>query len=136
MGIETLGPSSFAGIDVALFATDASTARFYVPLAAKAGASLRLDERLSEWSTDDHRVSLRTDHGAYFADRAILAVGAWLPQMTNGVNLPLVIERQISHWFTPRDADSCSAAQCRPLATGSRRRETFRCGRLWTARSR
>jgi sarcosine oxidase len=54
-----------------------------------------------------------TSHGTYHADRAILAVGPWLPQMANGARLPLVVERQLSHWFMPLVTDgSCSADTC------------------------
>src|SRR6185312_2595007 len=48
--IEELGPSSFAGVDVALFSAGASVAREYGPIAAAAGA-LVIDNS-SAWRMD------------------------------------------------------------------------------------
>lgn len=85
-------------------------------LAVRAGATLKRDEPVEDWIADGTGVTLRTAKGSYRADRIILAAGAWLPQMMNGLKLPLVVERQISHWFTPTAPDDrCSASRC-PVA--------------------
>jgi sarcosine oxidase len=88
----------------------------HLMLAATEGATLIRDEPVTEWAADGGGVTLRTAKGQYRVDRLILATGAWLPRMTNGLELPLVVERQISHWFTPTATDDrCAASRC-PVA--------------------
>jgi sarcosine oxidase len=88
----------------------------HLMLAATGGATLVRDEPVTEWAADGSGVTLRTASSRYRVDRLILAGGAWLPHMTNGVELPLVVERQISHWFTPTAPDDrCAASRC-PVA--------------------
>ena len=77
--------------------------------AATAGAELRFDEPLESWSAESGSVEALTGRGRYSADRLLLAGGAWMPALAPG--LPLQVERQVLHWFAPRDP--------RPFAAGA-----------------
>jgi sarcosine oxidase len=66
-------------------------------LAAEAGAELRFDEPVLE--LDDG--VLRTAAGAYAADRAILAVGAWLPELAPELAGTFSVARQPLLWLDP-----------------------------------
>lgn len=48
--VQTLGPESFAGVDIALFSAGAGTSREYAPIAAKAGAVVI--DNSSAWRMD------------------------------------------------------------------------------------
>ena len=88
----------------------------HLTLAGRAGATILTNTPVLAWSDDAGGVTVRTAQATHRADRAILAAGAWLPPMTAGVKLPLVVERQVSHWFAPAVADDrCSASRC-PVA--------------------
>jgi sarcosine oxidase len=86
--------------------------------AAKRGASLRANEGVVKWSTSAQGVTVSTQSGSYDAKQLVVAAGAWLPGLTEhlGVRLPLEIERQMSHWFTPRSADAKYGAPQTPVA--------------------
>ena len=55
------------------------------------------------WRVDAGVVRVVTAMGEYVTDRLVLALGPWLPQFLNGAPIPLSIERQMQHWFKPRD---------------------------------
>jgi sarcosine oxidase len=71
--------------------------------AAEAGATLRLGERVLRWRADGRATSVETDRGSYKVGRVIVSAGPWLPELEESVGrrLPLLIERQLSHWFHP-----------------------------------
>lgn len=73
--------------------------------AQRAGAELRTNERVAGWSRDGSTIRIRTDRSSVTVDRLVVAAGAWLPSLFDslGVRLPLEIERQLSHWFKPRE---------------------------------
>ena len=85
-------------------------------LARRSGAELRLTEPALEWRAGDHTVTVRTQAAEYHARRLVIAAGAWLPQLVPDVDLPLRVERQMFHWYTPAsDAESLHASRC-PIA--------------------
>lgn len=75
--------------------------------ARASGAELHFNESVERWSTSAAGISIGTSRGEYRADRMIAAAGPWLPRLLAqaGAELPLEIERQLSHWFEPEDAD-------------------------------
>ena len=92
--------------------------RAFMDVARAAGADLRPGERVHGWRRDGNGVAVRTDRGDYRVRALIVAAGPWLPGLSDsvGVPLPLVIERQLSHWFTPAgERDRYAATQC-PVA--------------------
>lgn len=81
--------------------------RAQLDLARARGAELRLGERVLEFQESGDSVEVRTDRGTYRADAAILALGAWLPEMCPKLAPLLKIHRQTLFWF---DIDGDEAA--------------------------
>jgi sarcosine oxidase len=67
--------------------------------AAAAGATLRTDEPVLDWLQADRRVVIRTATGEYTGRHAVVAAGAWLPSLAEGLSVPLGVERQVQYWF-------------------------------------
>jgi len=73
--------------------------------AAEADAELHFEEPLLSWRALGDSIEVTTARDRYIAGRLLLATGAWMPALLPGV--PLQVERQVLHWFTPpRDASS------------------------------
>lgn len=72
-------------------------------LAERAEAELRYGERVERWETTADAVHVSTEYGTYTADRLVLCAGPWSPRLLADLGLPLVVERQVMHWFEPRD---------------------------------
>ena len=80
----------------------------HLALAARHGAELRTGESVLRWEAGGDRVEVATAGGAtYVARRLVLAAGAWMRDLLGpALDLPLVVERQVQHWFRPaRDAE-------------------------------
>jgi sarcosine oxidase len=90
----------------------------FLAVARNHGAALRTSEAVTGWTTSASGVTVVTASGRYEADRMIVAAGAWLPGLTEklGIRLPLEIERQISHWFTPTSTHDKYRAPQTPVA--------------------
>jgi sarcosine oxidase len=73
--------------------------RAQLGLAQARGAELRLGEQVLEFRESDDGVEVRTDRGTYRADAAILALGAWLPEVCPQLAPLLKIHRQTLFWF-------------------------------------
>jgi sarcosine oxidase len=90
--------------------------RAHLRLAAAAGAEVRTNARVTGWAADGGGVRVTTADGlAYRADRLVLAAGSWLHEFVADHGLPLQGERQLMHWFTPRDAAGFEPTRC-PIA--------------------
>ena len=85
-------------------------------LAMKAGAELRSGQPMLEWKATSDGVRVRTDAGWVEAGALVIATGPWMPQSLGDLTLPLVVERQLFHWFQPiRAPERFSATAC-PIA--------------------
>ena len=82
--------------------------------AARAGATLRLDEAVESWTADERGVSVRTARDTWSADELVFAAGAWLPRLVPG--LPLAVERQVLHWFEPLAGGTLLSPEACPIA--------------------
>ena len=71
-------------------------------LASADGAELHADEPAVHWEAGAGRVRVTTERGTYEARHLVMAAGAWTPQLLGGL-APLVVERQMLHWFEPRE---------------------------------
>jgi sarcosine oxidase len=80
--------------------------------ARAAGAELHLNEPVLRWEPDGDGVIAWTDRGQYRARRLLHTAGAWVNSLLPGVELPVAVERQVLHWFTPRDAASYQPERC------------------------
>ena len=69
--------------------------------ARKAGAALVFGDPLIGWDTTSRGIELRTELERYSAARLVLAVGAWMGAGLANTPLPLQVERQLQHWWTP-----------------------------------
>ena len=75
------------------------------------GAQVRFGTSVAAWEATPNGVRVRTSEGEVFdADRLIVTAGAWLGRIANDLELPLVVERQVMHWFAP-----AHLAQAEPL---------------------
>jgi sarcosine oxidase len=69
--------------------------------AVRAGATLKPQEPALEWSTGTSGVEVRTAAGRYGAEKLLIACGAWTAGLMPELKLPLVVRRQVQHWFEP-----------------------------------
>jgi sarcosine oxidase len=73
----------------------------FLEAAAESGADLRFEEAILSWRAVDGGVEVKTPAGTHTADRLILSVGAWTPELCEALHLPLAVERQAVFWFDP-----------------------------------
>jgi len=66
------------------------------------GAELHFEEPLVRWEAREGRVLVRTPRGPYEAEALVVTAGAWIGRILADLHLPLVVERQVVFWFTPR----------------------------------
>ena len=79
----------------------------HLALAREQGAELRFDEPVERWSERaGGLVRVSTASGTYDATWLVISAGAWVQELLPDVTLPLVIERNVAHWFEPADAAS------------------------------
>ena len=71
----------------------------HLEVAASSGATLRFEEAILSWQGVDGGIEVRTATGTYSAGHLVLSVGARTPALTEGLNLPLLVERQAVYWF-------------------------------------
>jgi sarcosine oxidase len=71
--------------------------------ATTAGAELRHDEAVTGWSVHRDGVHVTTTRGEVETGALVLAPGRWTPPLLGGLDLPLVTERRVQHWFAPPD---------------------------------
>ena len=76
-------------------------------LAERLGATLRLGEPVRSIQGEPGNVVVETGRARLTADRAILAVGPWLPGLAGGRLAALATaQRQTLHWFRAADPDA------------------------------
>jgi sarcosine oxidase len=80
--------------------------------ARAAGAELHLNEPVLRWEPDGDGVIAWTDRGRHRGRRLLLTAGAWVNSLLPGAALPVAIERQVLHWFTPREAAPYQPERC------------------------
>lgn len=71
-------------------------------LATRAGAELHHHEWVRDWSESAGSVRVTTDQTSYVADRVVFCAGPWSTTLIRDLDVPLVVERQVMHWFEPR----------------------------------
>ena len=73
----------------------------HLELAGRHGAELLLDQPAIAWTSKSGGVTVETETGTYNAQSLILSAGAWLPELLNGLDIPLKVERQVLMWYEP-----------------------------------
>ncbi|MGH3097736.1 MAG: N-methyl-L-tryptophan oxidase [Streptosporangiales bacterium] len=71
-------------------------------LASSAGAELHHHEPVRDWSESAESVRVTTDRATYTADRVVFCAGPWSSALLPDLDVPMVVERQVMHWFEPR----------------------------------
>jgi sarcosine oxidase len=87
--------------EAAGFARPEATVSAYLALAEGRGAELRFGEPAVSWAASADGVRVTTAAGSYDAGRLVVCPGAWAPELLADLGLPLVVERQVQHWFQP-----------------------------------
>jgi sarcosine oxidase len=80
-----------------------------IALARGLGAEIRTGERVLEWSEIPGGVRVRTDRATLDADALVIAAGAWTPTLAAQLGVPLVPQRVVIAWLTPRDPAAYAA---------------------------
>lgn len=77
--------------------------RAHLDRAGAHGATLRFEEPIHSWSVAASGVGVHvtTTRGTYAAERLVITPGPWAPALLAGLDLPLVVERQVLYWFEP-----------------------------------
>lgn len=75
--------------------------RAQLDVAARSGAALHFDERVTTWESDGEHVYVETTKRRYAAKQLVLSAGPWTSSLLSGVSMPLVVERQVLCWFEP-----------------------------------
>jgi sarcosine oxidase len=84
--------------------------------AAQLGATLHFEEPVLSWeaSHSGDGVQVTTTQGRYEAEHLVLTPGAWAPALL-GLELPLVVERQVMYWFDPIGGIEPFLPHCFPI---------------------
>jgi sarcosine oxidase len=70
-------------------------------VALKQGAQIRAQEAVTDWSTDEDRVTVTTSRGKYRAKHLVLAAGAWNAKLVPQLRGKLHVTRLSLGWFAP-----------------------------------
>jgi sarcosine oxidase len=73
----------------------------YVTAAQAHGAEIHARERVLEWEPLEGGVRVRTDRGAYEADKLVVTAGAWDGELVDVLDGLAVPERQVLAWLQP-----------------------------------
>jgi sarcosine oxidase len=73
----------------------------HLQAAVAAGAEARFGVRVRGWRALDGGAAIETDAGEIACERLILTAGPWLGELMPALGLPLQVERNVMHWFTP-----------------------------------
>ncbi|HEY9517598.1 MAG TPA: N-methyl-L-tryptophan oxidase [Gemmatimonadaceae bacterium] len=87
----------------------------HLALARERGAEVRVDEPVVAWRAMGDDVEVVTPCGTYTAGCLVLAVGAWMKQLVPELELPLVVERNVMHWFRPENSNDLFAPERFPV---------------------
>lgn len=73
----------------------------HIGLAKDAGAEVRVNERVSGFSYDDHDgiVRVETENGKYEAGALSITAGPWVPQLVPELAPIFKVHRQVLYWF-------------------------------------
>ena len=81
----------------------------HLTLARAHGAAIHTAEQILDWEPAGDGVRVRTDRGAYTAERLVITAGAWLPKLVPTLARLAVPERQVLAWFRPQRPERFAA---------------------------
>ncbi|MCC6245356.1 MAG: N-methyl-L-tryptophan oxidase [Gemmatimonadaceae bacterium] len=82
------------------------------------GATIHVGESLLSWHEVPGGVEVVTTGGRYRAGSLLISVGAWTRDVVEELALPLVVQRNVQHWFTPLRSPQHFAAEHLPIFIG------------------
>ena len=97
------------------FVRPEASVRAHLDRAASLGAELRFGEPVLSWEASGSGVRVRTENGAYEAERLVVSAGAWAGELLSDLGLPLEVTRQILFWFRPRGGIGAFAQDRLPI---------------------
>ena len=97
----------------------------YLELARHKRADFKVGEEVRAIESLNGSVRVTTSRGTYEAGQAIVAVGAWAPELLRDLNLPLVVERQVTHWFDPSREEQHFAIDRMPVSMWEFKEDQF-----------
>jgi sarcosine oxidase len=77
------------------------TLRFVLEQAAREGAQLRLDTRVSGWEANGREFLIHTETETFRARRLIITAGVWAGRLLADLRLPLKVLRRVMIWVDP-----------------------------------
>ncbi len=84
--------------------------------AIESGAQARFGTSVTRYEATANGVRVWTSDGEVIdAERLIVTAGAWLGEIATDLGLPLVVERQVMHWFAPRSTQDTSDVESLPI---------------------
>ncbi len=81
-----------------------------VNLGLENGAEIHGHERVLGWKSNGDKYLIRTDRSAYEAKQIIFSAGAWIGKLLAEQKVPVVPERTVLGWFSPK----CNLAYFKP----------------------
>ena len=90
--------------------------RTLLACAARDGAKLRTGEAMLTWRVEGGVVRVATAMGEHVADRLVLTLGPWLPELLRDPAMRLTVARQVQYWFVPRRRAERFAPDRLPIA--------------------
>jgi sarcosine oxidase len=86
--------------------------RAQLGMAARCGAELHFEERVTHWKSDGRNVHVETPSGRYSAMQLVMSAGPWTSQLLPMLSKTLVVERQVLAWFEPVGAERFGPSRC------------------------
>ncbi len=74
----------------------------HVNLAVEASAEIHGHERVLAWESRGSSYLIRTDRSSYQAQQIIFSAGAWIGKLLAKAGVPVVPERTVLGWFSPK----------------------------------
>lgn len=84
------------------FLSPEACVRAHLELAARTGAELHFEERVSSWHADGDGVEVVTVRGRYHASRLVITAGPWAGILIRELTSLLRVERVPVFWFQPQ----------------------------------
>lgn len=69
--------------------------------AIRLGAELHFETIVESWTSVDSGIEVKTSAGVYYADKLVIAGGAWSGDLIRDVNVPIAVGRLLQVWVEP-----------------------------------
>jgi sarcosine oxidase len=84
----------------------------HLDLAAGHGADLRHGVEVVEWHSEGGRVRVETAGGSFSAERLVITVGPWAPEVLADLTLPLSVQRIVNVHYQPIEPEKYRPDNC------------------------